>query len=200
MSGIAAGLALRLSYELEGIATHGDFLRTAAESMEVLLPTDFLGWAAVDLIADDVEIYDRSGHPRPEIVQAFARLADVNPMWPSYRDRPGDMTPRRMSDVIAPREWRSHPVYSEVFKPLGVVHQVTVMVSPLGVGSWAGWGFGRATGDFTDDEMVTAARLQPVLMALNHAGTCALRRCGFRPVDSSAGPGGSGRPGGSHAA
>jgi DNA-binding CsgD family transcriptional regulator len=90
-------------------------------------------------------------------------------MWLSYRDRADDIAPRRMSDLIAPRAWRSHPVYSEVFKPLGVVHQVTVMVAPLQGGSWAGWGFGRSGRDFTDDELATAARLQPVLIVLNHA-------------------------------
>ena len=166
--GVAAELAPRLSYELEGITERREFLRAAAESVDVLLPSDFLGWTAVDVDAGEAEVYDTGDSTRPEIVSALARLAGLHPMWLSYRDRSEDMTPRRMSDLIASRTWRSHPVYSEVFRPLGVVHQVTVMVAPLQGGSWAGWGFGRSGRDFTDDEMVAAMQLQPVLMTLNH--------------------------------
>jgi DNA-binding CsgD family transcriptional regulator len=169
VTGVVAESAPRLCYELEGITDRGEFLRAAAESIDVLLPSDFLGWTAVDVHVGEAEIYDTGDSVRPETLSAFGRLAEVHPMWLSYRDRADDIAPRRMSDLIAPRAWRSHPVYSEVFKPLGVVHQVTVMVAPLQGGSWAGWGFGRSGRDFTDDELATAARLQPVLIVLNHA-------------------------------
>jgi DNA-binding CsgD family transcriptional regulator len=107
-------------------------------------------------------------------------------MWLSYHERPRDMSPRRMSDLIAPRPWRSHPVYAEVFRPLGVLHQITVMVTPVQSASWAGWAFGRLTRDFNDDEALLAGRLQPVLVALNHASRYAFRRRGSDPADAAA--------------
>lgn len=78
------------------------------------------------------------------------------------------MTPRRLSDVISPGEWRSHQVYSEVYRPLSAVYQLAIIATPFCGGSWAGWGCNRIGRDFTDDEIDLAARLQPVLIALNH--------------------------------
>jgi hypothetical protein len=178
----AAECALRLSYELEGIASRSEFLRAAAESVDPALPSDFLGWTAVSLQSGEAEVYDTGGIVQPDVTSARLRLGQQHPMWLSYCDHPQDMTPRRMSDLIALRPWRSHPVYWEVFRPLGVVHQVTVMVAPVENGSWVGWGFGRLDRDFNDDELVMAGRLQPVLVALNHASLHA-----FTSADSQSG-------------
>ena len=165
----AAECAPRLSYELEGIRTRGEFLRAAAESVNTILPSDQLGWLAVDTTVGEAETHGLGDVSRPEIVAALARWATAHPMLLSYRARPGDMTPLRMSDLVGVRAWRSHPVYSEVYRPLGAVYQVSVMLAPLQGSSWMGWGFNRTGRDFTDGEMVTAAQLQPVLMVLNHA-------------------------------
>jgi DNA-binding CsgD family transcriptional regulator len=184
---MVADLVRRLSYDLEGITARSEFLRAAAESVDILLPSDYLGWTAVDVQAGEAEIYDTDNATQPEIVSALARLADLHPMWTSYRDHANDLAPRRMSDLIARRAWRSHPVYSEIFRPLDVIHQVTVTVAPLLGGSWAGWGFGRSGRDFTDDEMVTATQLQPVLMVLNQMSVRAFRAGGSGAADAAAG-------------
>ena len=162
-------LAWRLSHELEGITTRGEFLRAAAELVGALLPADQLSWLAFDVPAGNAEVYGTGGVDRPEIVQALARSVGEHPIWLSYRDQRADLSPLRMSDLIAPRAWRSHPVYWDVFRQLGAVYQIGLAVRPYRDGVGTGLGFSRAQHDFTDDEMVTAARLQPVLMALNHA-------------------------------
>ena len=177
VTGMVAEFAPRLSYELEGITTRGEFLRAAAESVSVLLPADSLGWVAVDMPAGNAEIHGTGDSGRPEVVRALTRVARAHPMLLSYGEHPGDMSPRRMSDLIPLSEWQSHQVYAEVFQPLlGTTHQVSITITPLLEGTWEGWGFNRACRDFTDDEMVTAARLQPVLMALNHASVRAFGR------------------------
>ena len=168
----AAEYAPRLSYELEGITTRGEFLRAAAESVNALLPADQIGWHAVDTTAGKAEVHGLGYVDRPEIALALARWVGAHPMLLSYRARPGDMTPLRMSDLMAVRAWRSHPVYSEVYSTLGADYQVSIMLTPFRDDSSAGWGFNRTGHDFTDDEMAIAARLQPVLMVLNHASVC----------------------------
>ena len=186
MTGVHAGYAPRLSYELEGISTRGEFLRAAAECVNALLPADQLGWLAVDTRPGEADIYGTGGMDRPEIVQALGRWAGAHPMLLSYRGRPGDMAPLRMSDLIAVRAWRSHPVYSEVYSPLGAVYQICVAIVPYRDGAGADWGFNRAGRDFTDDELELLARLQPVLFALNQASTRAFGASASGPGTAAA--------------
>ena len=130
MAGVDTEYALRLSYELDGIRTRGEFLRTAAESFGALLPANQIGWLDVDTGGGEAEVYGTGGMDRPEIVQALGRWAHAHPMLLSYKARPGDMAPLRMSDLIAVRKWQSHPVYSEVYSPLGAVYQICVAIVP----------------------------------------------------------------------
>jgi DNA-binding CsgD family transcriptional regulator len=166
-------LSLRLSYELAHIADRGEFLRVASDAVSALVPADQLGWLAVDTGEDEAEIYGTGGIDRPEIVQALARWAGAHPMLLSYQAAPEDMAPLRMSDLMAVRAWRSHPVYSEVYSSLGAVYQICVAVVPYRDRAGAGWGFNRTGRDFTDNELELAARLQPTLMALNQASCLA---------------------------
>jgi DNA-binding CsgD family transcriptional regulator len=184
---VHAGYALRLSYELEGISARGEFLCAAAECLGAFLPADQLGWLAVDTRPGEAEIYGTGGIDRPEIVQALARQANAHPMLLSYRARPGDMAPLRMSDLIAVRAWRSHPVYSEVYRPLGAVYQICVAIVPYRDGAGAGWGFNRTTRDFTDNELELVARLQQVLIALNQVSTRAFATMAPGPGTPAAG-------------
>jgi hypothetical protein len=67
------------------------------------------------------------------------------------------------------RETTLHVVADWLAVPLTLLgaehqHQATINVTPFRDGSCSGWGFIRAGRDFTDDEMVIAARLQPVVM------------------------------------
>ena len=173
MAGADAEYAQRLSYELDGISTRGEFLRAAAESVDALVPADQIGWLDVDTGRGEVEVYGTGGMERPEIVQALGRWAHAHPMLLAYQARPGDMAPLRMSDLIAVRKWQSHPVYSEVYSSLGAVYQICVAIVPYRGGAGAGWAFNRTGCDFTDNELELVARLQPVLTALNQASTWA---------------------------
>ncbi len=161
--------AARLSYELEGISTRGEFLRAAAECVSALLPADQLGWLDVDTGRREVEIFGTGGIDRPEIVQSLGRWAGAHPMLLSYQARPEDMAPLRMSDLITVGAWRSHPVYSEVYSPLGAVYQICIAIVPYRGGAGGGWSFHRTGRDFNDGELELAARLRPALTALNQA-------------------------------
>ena len=178
--------ALRLSYELEEIRTRGEFLHAAAECVGALLPADQLYWTSLDTGEGAAEMYGTGGIDRPEIVQALGRWAGAHPLLLSYRDRPGDIAPLRLSDMIAVRAWRSHPVYAEVYRPLGGVYQICAAVTPYRDGAGAGWGFNRTGRDFTDDELQLLVRLQPVLIALNQASTRAFGASASGPGTAAA--------------
>jgi DNA-binding CsgD family transcriptional regulator len=178
---LAADSAYRLSYELEGITDRAAFLSAAVDSVGALLPGDQFGWLAVDTAASAAEVLGVGDVSQPEILQALGRNAGRHPMMVSYGGRPRDMTPLRLSDLITGRAWRSHPVYAEVYRPLGALYQVSIMVAPLREGRWAGWGFNRTRRDFTDDDLTTAIRLQPVLITLNHVSVRAFGTGCSRP-------------------
>ena len=176
-----SGAASRLSYEVTTTVDRGEFLRTAAEAVADLLPADSLGWIGAEPPGGEVEMYGTADSDRPEISQAVARVLSIHPMWTSYSARPDDLAPRRMSDLVAPRMWRSHPVYSEVFAPMGATHQLTIILAPVGPQGWIGWCFHRITQDFGDDELELARRLRPMLIALDQASRMAFSRVADQP-------------------
>ncbi len=170
-----SGSASRLSYQLTTSVDRGEFLRSAAEAIAELLPADSLGWISAKPGAA-AEIYGTEDSDRPEISQAVARVLPIHPMWTSYSEKPDDLAPRRMSDLVSPRMWLSHPVYSELFIPLGAVHQLTIILAPVGRHGWTGWCFHRRTRDFSDNELELALRLRPMLIALDRASRVAFGR------------------------
>ncbi len=88
-------------------------------------------------------------------------------MLTSYLAHQGDISPRRISDIIADRDWANHPLYAELFVPLGARRELTIVVSPVSPAEFDGWGFHRASRDFTDGEVETATDIQAVLVTLN---------------------------------
>ena len=129
----------------------------------------------VDTTAGKAEVHGLGYVDRPEIVLALGRWVGAHPMLSSYRARPEDMTPLRMSDLMAVAIRRSHPVYSEVDRTLGADYQVIILLTPFRTTRRPA-GDSTVRHDFTDDEMAVAARLQPVLMVLNHASVCGVGR------------------------
>ena len=160
-------LALRLSYDLAGVTDRGAYLDAMNQSLGEVFRTDSQGWAGTHLSTRVAEIRGTNGSDRPEIAEALSRVMAQHPMYLSYLTPPGTMTPRRMSDLIPDRVWRSHPVFSELFIPMGVTAQLTIVVEPASVEEWSGWAFHRAGIDFTENEVETAVQLQPLLVTFN---------------------------------
>lgn len=99
---------------------------------------------------------------RSDIVQTLER----HPQMVSYRARPEDTEPRRLSDLIGQREWQAHPVYRTIGAAVGNRYQVTVLVRP-NTTTFDGWVFNRTTRDFSDAELGRLRRLQSGLMSLD---------------------------------
>lgn len=160
-------LALRLSYDLAGITDRGAYLDAMIQSLGMIFPSDTNGWVGAHLVSREIEIRGTNGSDRPEFAELLIQNAERHPMFASYLIPPGDISPRRISDILSDRAWRSHPIYSEMFVPLGADREMTIVVTPVGPTQWNGWGFHRARTDFTDQEIELATSLQPLLMTFN---------------------------------
>lgn len=160
-------LALRLSYDLAGVTDRETYLNAMIQSLGVVFPGDSNGWVSVDVARGRFEFYGTNGSGSAEHAQRVERNKDAHPMFASYLATPGDIAPRRISDIIADRDWLNDRLYAEVFVPLGARREMTIVVSPVTAGAWSGWGFHRAFADFTEAELETATSIQPLLVALN---------------------------------
>ena len=160
-------LALRLSYDLAGVTDRGTYLNAMIESLAVVFPSDSNGWVGMDLPRGRYEFYGTNGSGDPRHASSVQRTKDAHPMMTSYLTRPGDISPRRISDIIGDRDWLNHPLYRELFIPLGARRELTIVVSPVTSVQFDGWGFHRAARDFTDTEVETATGIQAVLVTLN---------------------------------
>ena len=160
-------LALRLSYDLAGITDRGAYLDAMIQSLGMIFPSDSNGWVGAHLVTHEIEMRGTNGSDKPEYAEGLIRNAKSLPMFVSYLHPSGDINPRRISDILSDRAWRNHPLYSEMFVPLGADRQMTIVVTPVSSTQWNGWGFHRATIDFTEREIEWAKSLQPLLMTFN---------------------------------
>lgn len=104
----------------------------------------------------------------PDFVESMheAVVSDF-PLVRYYFAYPADTAPRRISDCVSDRQWRSSRAYSEFFKRTGAHYQLgipTVHQRDRG----CGWGINRTNRDFTAADIKRAAELQPTLALLDH--------------------------------
>jgi DNA-binding CsgD family transcriptional regulator len=90
------------------------------------------------------------------------RYGMLHPAVRSYLAANDDRRPRRVSDVVADREWRSSEVFSEVFRARAGRFQLSLVVD-LDARGGRGWVLGRSGRDFSDREVGTATALLPLL-------------------------------------
>jgi DNA-binding CsgD family transcriptional regulator len=157
--------ALELCWQLDGVVDRAEGLRVVGEMLLRLVPADVAGWNAVD--AARVEVVTVPGEPwdTARVGEQLAEVADVHPMITSYAR--GDVAPRRLSDLAGPAELARNRAYADFLRPLGAVHQVSVMTARVSPRSMHGWALNRADGDFTDRDVDVLAVLQPTLAVLD---------------------------------
>ena len=159
-------LALRLSYDLDGVTDREAFLAAVTSSLEGMFPSESLGWVGMHPVSHELEIRGTGEAGQPEVVAAVRRNMFRHPQVLSYTST-RTMDPRRMSDIIGDRDWFNHPVFAETFARWNLSTQLTIVVTPVTPNSWNGWAFNRHHQDYTDDEVEVAGAIQPLLVAFN---------------------------------
>lgn len=96
-------------------------------------------------------------------VEVFARLARENPLVAHYTHT-GDGRPARFSDFISRRRLHALTLYGELYRHLGVEHQIA-FVLPSPPGEIVGIALNRHRHDFTDEEAAMLELLRRPLRA-----------------------------------
>jgi DNA-binding CsgD family transcriptional regulator len=160
-----------LSYHLEGLPSRTDYLMAASTTLNAALHGDVAGLNQVDPVTRSVELWNDPRQADLEYQMFAGRLLratmDDHPVIRHYRTRRADPEPCRISDLVSPLHWRSHPFYHEFFRPIGVRHQLVIALRSPSPTLLLGWSVNRAAGDFSDADLRLARALQPTLDLLN---------------------------------
>lgn len=159
-------LALRLSYDLDGVTDREAFLDAVTASLEAIFPSESLGWVGFHPATGALEIRGTGDANSPGVVDAVSRNMYRHPQVLSYTST-SSMQPRRISDIVGDRDWFNHPVFAEAFAPWHLRTQLSIVVTPVTPNSWNGWAVNRARQDFSDAEVDTANAIQPLLVVFN---------------------------------
>ena len=139
-------------------------------------------------LGGDYSALQNGTDPVPDLLRTdIVRVLERHPQVVSYRTRPGDHAPRRLSDLISQRQWQAHPVYRTIGAAVGNRYQLTALVRP-GATSFDGWVFNRTTRDFSDAELGRLGRLQTGLVSLDTQIRLA-SRTGYAATAAAAGIG-----------
>lgn len=143
-------------------------LRGAVEALlGRLLPADDLFLCRLDLAAGTATATRRGVADTGLGAALLAACAD-HPAVLSYLHAPGDLRPRRVSDVADDRTWRRSRSYRDLFAARGGRFQLSVLSGLSGtVGQ--GWIATRASVDFTDRELDLAVGLAPLARLVGRA-------------------------------
>ncbi|WP_433518831.1 LuxR C-terminal-related transcriptional regulator [Nonomuraea sp. CA-143628] len=161
---------MELSYQLGDLPGREAYLAAASACLISALDGDVAGWNNLDLPAHSVELW--FDPPDAEIsVDLLAAVMDEHPLVRHYLDHPGDVSPRRISDCLAERAWRSHRVYRELFVPMQARHQLAIVVGTWLPSGGRGWAVNRSGRDFSQTHVEVAQALQPVLTLLDRIYT-----------------------------
>jgi DNA-binding CsgD family transcriptional regulator len=93
---------------------------------------------------------------------SFAELAHQNPLVQKFADS-RDARARRFSDVVSREELEATRLYQEVYRPLGIRHQMAFVLSSA-PGRFMGVALSRGDPDFSDDERDLLDRARPFLV------------------------------------
>lgn len=138
------------------------------------------------LVGSDLAAYGEVGwrrsfvveHPAgsvgPAVRAAFDRSAAEHPLIAHYR-RTGDQRPRTISEFLDRQRFQRLDLYRDVFRPLGVEHQVAFTVVDRTEPAVVGVALSRAGQDFTERDRTVLALARPHLVAA-HRRVVAQRR------------------------
>lgn len=150
-------VAARL-YELSDVET---FTATAVKCLAQLVDADVTAFNEVNFkarrmltVIDNHELQLLYHRRQPE----FESLMHQNPLISHYA-RQHD-TPRKISDFMSLKEWRSTQIFDEFYRRALGSYQIA-MVLPLEVPTIAAFAFNRAASDFTQRHRALLTVLQP---------------------------------------
>jgi DNA-binding CsgD family transcriptional regulator len=139
-----------------------EFGPTVLSEIDSLVPSDLASYNEVDPVAGRAVVIGRPRQPTAAELEVWRCWAHQNPCI-GHVLRTGDGSARRLSDFLSSEELHSLELYTEVYGPLGIEHQVAVSLAtpaPLVIGI----ALNRIHRDFDDDEVRLLDILRPHLI------------------------------------
>jgi DNA-binding CsgD family transcriptional regulator len=113
--------------ELYTMPESGDFFGHVLSILDTRIPSSISGYWFVHLDADRLEgktLRAHDGHTLPDLDE-LANLLQSHPCLELYHsNRIGPVW--RTTDLMSEKEWKQRPIYNEVYRSLGVVHDTHV--------------------------------------------------------------------------
>ena len=156
---------LRFGSMLSQLPDRDTYLRVVRGELARLIPGDDVLWIRANDTTGSGCVVLR-GEPwqlDPELSTGLSFYWRRHPHPQSYTRDPKNRTPRRMSDIVAPRRWRE----MEEFRALKAgMHQYQLSIIPPPPFRYRGWLICRDEHDFDDTNVDTATAIAPVLAVL----------------------------------
>lgn len=161
---------LDLSYQLGDLPDRAMYLSAAASCLRATVGGDVVGWNNLELVPPTV-VELLGDPPDAELLpDTLSGVLDEHPLVRHYLAEANDLAPRRISDCLSDRQFRSSRVYSEFFSLIGAQHQLAILVAKSPQARIArSWAINRSLNDFSDNDVAMAKALQPMLVILDRA-------------------------------
>jgi hypothetical protein len=132
----------------------------------VAIPSDDVLWTDVRLDNVGTTVQRKTAGRDDQLAGALARHGQDHPAIQSYVAS-HELSPRGISDVCADRARLNSQVYAVTFASSRERFQLSIVVQMRPPTQGHGWILTSSERDFTDAEWGTAARLQPLMVALD---------------------------------
>jgi DNA-binding CsgD family transcriptional regulator len=152
---------LRLVADVCGLLDISEFRHGLLDALNRALPSKYVSLNEIGPTPDTVAVIVRP-ELAPEYVERFAEHAHENPLLQRYLQS-RDGRAYRFSDVITASELHRLALYRELYKPLGVEHQLAFML-PAAPDRVLGVALSRGRRDYTDSERDVAEHARPFLI------------------------------------
>jgi DNA-binding CsgD family transcriptional regulator len=139
-----------------------DFGPTVLEEIDGLVRSDVSSYNEVDPSAGRVVVIGRPRQPTPGELDVWKRWAHQNPCL-EHVVRTGDGSARRISDFLSAAEFHRLELYTDLYRPLQIEHQVAFCLAapdPLVIGI----ALNRGDTNFDDEELRLLDTLRPHLI------------------------------------
>lgn len=157
---IADGV-LELVADTQGLLELHEFRVGLLDALQRVLPSEFVSLNAIGPAPEDLDVIVRPALSE-DLVRVFGSLAHQNPLIERYR-LTGDGRAHRFSDVVSQDELRATAIYTELYGPLGVEHQIAFTL-PAAPERLLGVALCRNERDYTDAERDLIDRARPFLI------------------------------------
>jgi DNA-binding NarL/FixJ family response regulator len=152
---------LDLVADVCGLLDIGEFRLGLLDALHRVLPSEYVSLNEVGPTPDAVTVI-----MRPDVAahyyETYARHAHQNPLLRRYLQT-RDGRAYRFSDVIGATELHQLELYTELYRPLGVEHQLA-FVLPGGPDQVLALALSRGRRDYSDSERDVAERARPFLI------------------------------------